>query len=112
MLVNNGPANGTRVPLLSVTLKAGEETLELKLECGTQVRAMYASQVMSLTVKHEAEDMHKYLMWHQKKCYSKQHLRLVLSNISLECREHNFPVLAMDAQRDTTYREVVVQKCW
>ena len=43
--------------LLSVALKAGEEPFELKLECGTRVRVMYASQVMSLTVKHEALDI-------------------------------------------------------
>ena len=55
--VENGQANGTRVRLLSVTLKPGEEPFELKLECGTRVRAMYASQVMCLTVKHEAQDI-------------------------------------------------------
>ena len=55
--VENGQANGTRVRLLSVTLQPGEELFELKLESGTRVRTLFASQVMSLTVKQEADDI-------------------------------------------------------
>ena len=55
--VENGQANGTRVRLLSVTLKVGEEPFEVKLDCGTRVRAVYSSQVMSLKVQHEANDI-------------------------------------------------------
>lgn len=62
MLTNNtdvekGQANGSRVRLQSVTLKVGEEAFNLKLNCGTTVRAMYASQVLSVEVKHEASDI-------------------------------------------------------
>ena len=75
---------------------------------------MFASHVMSLTVKHEAVDIapQVFNVESEKVLFKKQHLKLVRNNISLECREHNFPVLAIDAQRDTSYRDVVVQKCW
>ena len=55
--VPNGQANGSRVRLRSITMKAGEEAFHLKLQCGTTVRAMYASQVLALQVEHESPDI-------------------------------------------------------
>ena len=55
--VPNGQANGSRVRLRSITMKTGEESFPLKLQCGTTVRAMYASQVLALEVEHEAPDI-------------------------------------------------------
>lgn len=55
--VANGQANGSTVRLQSVKMKYGEESFALRLKCGTRVRAMYASQVAHLTVKHERPDL-------------------------------------------------------
>ena len=70
-----------------------------------RVRATYASQVMSLKVQHEANDIVPQV-FHvtSEKVLFKANLRLVLSNTSLQCREPNFPVLVMDLQQDTSYR--------
>ena len=40
-----------------MTLKSGEEAFTIKLGCGTTIRAVYASQVKALQVKHEAADI-------------------------------------------------------
>jgi len=55
--VPNGQANGSRVKLQSVAIKVGEEPLIVQLLCGTKVRAYFASQVTSITVRHEVSDI-------------------------------------------------------
>ena len=55
--VPNGEANGSRVNLKKVNVKIGEQPFSLKLDCGTIIRAVFASQVDSLDVKHEADDI-------------------------------------------------------
>ena len=55
--VANGVANGTRVRVKKVKVKGGENAFELKLDNGTTILALYASQVDSLFVEHENEDI-------------------------------------------------------
>ena len=55
--VANGQANGSRVTLKSVNIKNGETPMVVELACGTKVHAYYASQVRSLTVRHEDDDI-------------------------------------------------------
>ena len=55
--VPNGQANGSRTFLQDINIKAGEQPMIIELECGTKVRAFFASQVSSLKLKHEAEDI-------------------------------------------------------
>jgi hypothetical protein len=55
--VLNGQANGSRVRVKKVKTKPGEEPTVLKLDCGTKVRVLLASQVESILVEHEAEDI-------------------------------------------------------
>ena len=55
--VPNGQANGSRVTVECVSVKAGEQPFQLEIECGTTVLALYASQVKSITVKHENDEI-------------------------------------------------------
>ena len=55
--VAKGEANGARVYCNSVNAKIGEQPFIVTLENGTKVRAFYASQIKSITVTHEMEDI-------------------------------------------------------
>ena len=55
--VPNGQANGSRLKVLRVNIKVGEEPVIVQLSCGTKVRAYFASQVASITVRHEFPDI-------------------------------------------------------
>ena len=55
--VLSGKANGSRVRFQVLYLKHGEEMFDLKLECGTTISAVYASQVHSIQVKQENPKM-------------------------------------------------------
>jgi len=55
--VTNGQANGSRVNLLNVNIKPGEQYIPIKLECGATIRGYKANQISSLRVKHEVDDM-------------------------------------------------------
>jgi hypothetical protein len=55
--VPNGQANGSRVQVQCVSVKTGEQPFQLETECGTIVLALYASQVKSITVKHENDEI-------------------------------------------------------
>lgn len=55
--VLSGQANGSRVRFKVLYLKHGEEMFDLKLACGTTIKAAYASQVHSIQVKQENPKM-------------------------------------------------------
>ena len=55
--VANGEANGSRVRVEAVKLKGGEQPFTLKLDNGTKIFAVYASQVDSICLEHENEDI-------------------------------------------------------
>ena len=55
--VGAGQANGSRVNLVKINVKPGEQCMPVKLACGTTVRAYKANQIKSLLVRHEVEDM-------------------------------------------------------
>ena len=55
--VPNGQANGSRVTCQHIKLKVGEQPFSLKLDCGTTVLAVFATQFESITVKHEVDDI-------------------------------------------------------
>jgi len=55
--VPSGEANGSRVILQSMDLKAGEESFDLLLDNGTTICGLFASQLESITVEHENEDI-------------------------------------------------------
>ena len=55
--VSNGEANGSRVSLQHINVKPGERCFIVRLKCGVYVRAYFASQVHSLLVKHEKQDI-------------------------------------------------------
>ena len=55
--VLGGQANGSRVLCRKLNLHTGEHPFVIKLKCGTKILGVYASQVRSLTVKHENENI-------------------------------------------------------
>jgi hypothetical protein len=55
--VGNGEANGSRVFVNSVRLKTGERSFLLRLQCGTRIQAVFASQVEAIILQHENEDI-------------------------------------------------------
>ena len=55
--VANDKANGSRVCVEAVKLKGGEKPFALKLDNGTKIYAVYASQVNSICLEHENEDI-------------------------------------------------------
>ena len=55
--VANGEANGSRVFTKSIEIKAGETFFDLLLDNGTTICAIFASQVESITVEHENQDI-------------------------------------------------------
>jgi PIF1-like helicase len=55
--VPSGQANGSRLRLKRVKVKNGERPMLVQLLCGTKIRAYLASQIVSLTVRHEVEDI-------------------------------------------------------
>ena len=55
--VENGEANGSRVRVQNVVVKAGETPFTLKLVNGTTVYAVYCSQVESISLEHKNEDI-------------------------------------------------------
>jgi hypothetical protein len=55
--VSSGQANGSFLTLKSVKVKLGERPMEIQLLCGTKVRAYFASQIASNTVRHEVQDI-------------------------------------------------------
>jgi hypothetical protein len=55
--VANGEANGSRVFVKRINVKKGEAPFDLKLDNGTTVCGLFASQVKSLTVRHKNEDI-------------------------------------------------------
>lgn len=55
--VPNGQANGSRVFVRRVKVKSGEKPFPLKLDCGTTINALFASQVDCIQVQHENDDI-------------------------------------------------------
>jgi len=55
--VPNGQANGSRLYLQSIRIKPSETPMEIDLACGATVRAFFASQVDSLSLRHEQDDI-------------------------------------------------------
>ena len=55
--VPNGQANGSRVFVRHVKVKTGEQAFPLKLDCGTVINALFASQVECIQVQHENDDI-------------------------------------------------------
>jgi hypothetical protein len=55
--VCNGQANGSRVKLQRIIVKQGEQEIIVKLSCGAQVRAFFASQIAAISVRHEIDDV-------------------------------------------------------
>ena len=55
--VPKGQANGSRLFLRKVHVKAGEEPFIIWLKCGVKVRTFRASQIEKITIKHEMDDM-------------------------------------------------------
>ena len=55
--VGNGEANGTRVFVKGARTKRGENSFKLKLECGTIIDAIFASQVDAIALEHENQDI-------------------------------------------------------
>ena len=55
--VANGQANGSRVTVKGVSMKVGEQAFRLKLDNGTTILAAYASQVRSILVEHENDEI-------------------------------------------------------
>ncbi len=55
--VCNGQANGSRLRLQRVNVKHGEQPMIIMLSCGAKVRAYFASQIRSFTVRHEVDDI-------------------------------------------------------
>ena len=55
--VANGEANGSRVFAKNAQLKTGETTFLLRLDNGTTVQAVCASQVQHINVEHENQDI-------------------------------------------------------
>ena len=55
--VANGVTNGTRVYVKKVKVKGRENPFELKLDNGTTILALYASQVDSIFVEHKNKDI-------------------------------------------------------
>ena len=55
--VANGEANGSRVRVQNIVVKAGETPFTLKLDNGSTVYAVYCSQVESISLEHENEDI-------------------------------------------------------
>lgn len=55
--VPNGQANGSRVRVKRIRLKPDEQPGTMKLDCGTTIRALFASQVEAIVVEHENESI-------------------------------------------------------
>ena len=55
--VLNGQANGSRLQVVRVEAKVGEQPQVLQLDCGTKVRAFTAGQVECIVVEHESPDI-------------------------------------------------------
>jgi len=55
--VPNGQANGSRVRVVSVNTRRGEKPFKLQLASGVVIPAYYATQIDSITVRHEAKDI-------------------------------------------------------
>lgn len=55
--VPNGQANGSRIFVRHVKVKTGEVPFRLKLDCGTTINGLFASQVESIQVQHENDDI-------------------------------------------------------
>ena len=55
--VANGQANGSRALAKCVHMKRGEKPFKLKLDNGTTIHGMFASQVRCIELEHENEDI-------------------------------------------------------
>jgi hypothetical protein len=55
--VANGEANGSHIRCKGVRLKTNEKPFLLKLECGTTINGVHASQVKCVLAQHEAKDI-------------------------------------------------------
>ena len=55
--VAKGEANGSRVFAKRIKVKTGEKAFPVRLDCGTTVNALFASQVQAIYVEHENEDI-------------------------------------------------------
>jgi hypothetical protein len=55
--VPNGQANGSRILLERINIKPNENPTLIELQCGAISRAYFASQVESLRVQHETDDI-------------------------------------------------------
>jgi hypothetical protein len=68
--VLRGQANGTRVSLLNVHIKTGEQPFDLQLSSGVRIRAFMASQVKHISVKHENSEMQPSVFHVEAKSYT------------------------------------------
>lgn len=93
--VLNGQANGSRVYLKKVNAKIGEEPFVLRLDCGTRVRALFASQVQSLLMEHENEDIRpSYFQVEATKWEFQAKLTIGTEKVNVSMKGVQFPIIS------------------
>ena len=93
--VPNGQANGSRVFLKSVKAYPGEQPHLLKMDCGATIRAFYASQINSLVLQHENDDILPQLFEVKAKEWTfHSKLQLGESQVNVKMKGLQFPIIS------------------
>ena len=96
--VLSGQANGSRVHVLKVVMKVGEQPFPLELENGAVVNAMFAHQVKCILVKHEAPDVHPSTFEVKPQSTNfKCKLRFDTGDMKAACQGTQFPIISNSA---------------
>ena len=96
--VPNGQANGSRVIVLKVICKLGEQSFPLVLECGTIIPTLFASQVESILVQHENTDiLPSTFLVAQKSWHFKAKIKVGDAKIKADMSGNQFPIISNSA---------------
>jgi PIF1-like helicase len=118
--VVNGLANGTRATVESVFLNAGSNYKTIKLECGKIVRAVYASDVDYILLKHKDQKVENQMFQVKSKIVTfKASLAKQTANLSFETflkdnkllmKAKQFPIIVNNATTGHKLQGVGVDK--
>jgi hypothetical protein len=106
--VCNGQANGSRVKLQRIIVKQGEQEIIVKLSCGAQVRAFFASQIAAISVRHEIDDVvpRDFDLTPRRYSFS---AKVFIDGVkrTLRMKDTQFQLSAMEPRLDTSFKDVL-----
>ena len=93
--VPQGQANGSRLFVKRIKAIPGKQPHTMKLDCGTTINALFASQVKSIVLEQENSDIMPQVFEVEAKSWTfKTSLEIADSTIKVSLRGSQFPIIS------------------